>query len=159
MLLSDISEDSKITLGELVAEQTTRHSLAIAIITTKAENEEILTKMLKKVAQLWDNEEFEVVSYKDRRDYYIIVEIDEVTLLLDDSIVSINTILGSQYVGAIRESVEEWKEKLLTLQSVIETWMTCQKSWMHLETIFSAPDIQKQVRMDKSKEVATKSTS
>lgn len=145
LLLNDISEDSKITLGELVDNQTTQHSLAIATITTKAENEEILTKMLKKIAQLWDNEEFEVVTYKDRRDYFIIVEIDEITLLLDDSIVSINTILGSQYVGAIRESVEEWKDKLLTLQSALESWMTCQKAWMHLETIFAAPDIQKQL--------------
>ena len=31
------------------------------------------------------------------------------------------------------------------LGQVLEAWMGCQKSWTHLESIFSAPDIQRQL--------------
>lgn len=141
----NISLDSNVTLGYLVENDITKHASAISTITTKAENEEILFKMLKKITHVWDRAEFQVVNYKDRRDYFILTEIDEVTMILDDSMVSINTILGSPYVGAIRESVEEWRDKLFLLQQTLESWMECQRSWIHLETIFAAPDIQKQL--------------
>lgn len=133
------------TLGSLINNETVKYASNVAIITTQAENEEILYKMLKKIQHTWDSEEFEVSNYKDRRDVFILTEVDEVIMQLDDSMVSINTILGSQYVGAIREAVEEWRSKLLLLQETLEEWLQCQKSWMHLETIFSAPDIQKQM--------------
>ena len=116
LLQFDISAKSNVTLGELISNDTVKHAQNISIITTQAENEEILYKMLKKVQSVWDSEEFEVANYKDRRDAFILIEVDEVILQLDDSLVSINTILGSQYVGAIREAVEEWRNKLLLLQ-------------------------------------------
>ncbi|GMI17677.1 hypothetical protein TrLO_g10552 [Triparma laevis f. longispina] len=140
-----ISADLPVTLGSLINNETVKYASNVAIITTQAENEEILYKMLKKIQHTWDSEEFEVSNYKDRRDVFILTEVDEVIMQLDDSMVSINTILGSQYVGAIREAVEEWRSKLLLLQETLEEWLQCQKSWMHLETIFSAPDIQKQM--------------
>ena len=127
LLQFDISAVSKVTLGDLIANDTVKHAQNISIITTQAENEEILFKMLKKVQAMWDSEEFEVANYKDRRDAFILIEVDEVIMQLDDSLVSINTILGSQYVGAIREAVEEWRNKLLLLQDTLEEWLSCQK--------------------------------
>ena len=143
-----LAAESDLTLGDLVEKNVMKNAPMVATITTQAENEEILFKMLEKVQKVWDYAEFEVMLYKERRDVYIFSEVEEIILMLDDSMVSINTILGSQYVGAIRESVEGWRNKLSLLQETLEVWLTCQQNWMHLEPIFAAPDIQKQMPLE-----------
>ena len=166
----EIHNTQNVTFGELIKRKAKDAASAISTITTQAENEEILYKLLKKIQQVREHAEFEVsvifhkfslfsllltnyyativlqvVTYKDLRDVYILTEIDEVILRLDDSMVSINTILGSPYVGAIREDVEGWKDKLGLLVETLDGWLQCQKSWIHLVSIFSAPDIAKQL--------------
>ena len=41
--------------------------------------------------------------------------------------------------------------KLRLVQDVIDEWLLCQKQWMYLENIFSAPDIQKQLPREATK--------
>ena len=67
------------------------------------------------------------------------------TLQLEDSQVALQTILASRFVGGIRDEVEEWEKKLSLLSEMLDEWLTCQRSWMYLENIFSADDIQKQL--------------
>ena len=55
-------------------------------------------------------------NYKDVKGLYILGDISEVVTNLDDSLVTINTVLGSRYVGGIREMVDAWRGKLVTLQ-------------------------------------------
>ncbi len=53
--------------------------------------------------------------------------------------------LGSRYIQAVREDVEIWDGKLNLVSEILDEWLNCQRNWMYLETIFSAPDIQKQM--------------
>lgn len=55
-------------------------------------------------------------NYKDVKNLYILGDTSEVITNLDDSLVTINTVLSSRYVGGIREMVDEWRGKLITLQ-------------------------------------------
>ena len=54
---------------------------------------------------------------------------------LDDSLVTINTVLGSRYVAGIRQYVDTWRTKLMHFQETLDEWLTCQRNWMYLETI------------------------
>lgn len=58
----------------------------------------------------------QVKNYKDGKNLYILGDTSEVITNLDDSLVTINTVLSSRYVGGIREMVDEWRGKLITLQ-------------------------------------------
>ncbi|CAN0495934.1 unnamed protein product, partial [Laminaria digitata] len=58
----------------------------------------------------------QVKSYKEVKDLYILGDTSEVVSNLDDSLVTINTVLSSRYVGGIRGMVDEWRGKLVTLQ-------------------------------------------
>lgn len=53
--------------------------------------------------------------------------------------------LGSRYVAAVREDVDLWDRRLNLVSEILDEWLNCQRNWMYLETIFSAPDIQKQM--------------
>lgn len=61
----------------------------------------------------------QVKNYKDVKDLYILGDTSEVVTNLDDSLVTINTVLSSRYVGGIRGMVDEWRGKLVTLQVLL----------------------------------------
>jgi dynein heavy chain len=50
-----------------------------------------------------------------------------------------------RYVTGIRAEVERLEGQLKHFGKVLDQWCECQKQWMYLESIFSAPDIQRQL--------------
>lgn len=67
----------------------------------------------------YDNHVYQVKNYKDVKDLFILGDTSEVVTNLDDSLVTINTVLSSRYVGGIRGMVDEWRGKLVTLQVLL----------------------------------------
>jgi dynein heavy chain len=64
---------------------------------------------------------------------------------LEDDQMTVGNCMGSKFVVDIRPQVEEWEKRLSTISDVIDEWLTFQKTWMYLENIFGADDIQKQL--------------
>ncbi len=64
----------------------------------------------------WADVDLPVVQYKDVREVFILGSIDTIVEQLDDSLVTLNTILGSRFVGPIREVVEAAHQRMLLLQ-------------------------------------------
>ncbi|CAM9277540.1 unnamed protein product [Ascophyllum nodosum] len=141
----EIKGKPEITLGELLEKKVTDFHEEITGVATSAVQEAVLEEMMEKVAAMWRRTEFEVKNYKDVKGLYILGDISEVVTNLDDSLVTINTVLGSRYVGGIREMVDAWRGKLVTLQETLDEWQTCQRTWMYLESIFGSPDIVRQL--------------
>ncbi len=88
------------------------------------------------VSRLWEPCELDVKPYKDIKDLYMLGDISEVIVNLDDSLVTVNTVLSSRFVAGIRDSVEEWRRTLNVMQETLDEWVTCQRNWMYLEAIF-----------------------
>ncbi|KAF1777676.1 P-loop containing nucleoside triphosphate hydrolase [Phytophthora cactorum] len=137
--------ESSMTLGGLIERNVMKHGETISAVAVSAQQEAVLEEMLKKVTDAWATTEFEVKPYKESKDVFVLGSVEEVTAKLDDSIVTISTIMGSRFIGAIQEEVEGWRKKLVTLQETLDEWLLVQKNWMYLENIFSAPDIQRQL--------------
>lgn len=76
-------------------------------------------------------------------DVPILDEIEDIYTALDESIASVNMILGSRYVKPLREEAEQWKKNLVTLNLIVDEWVNCQKQWIYLENIFAAQDIRR----------------
>eukprot|EP01138_Halocafeteria_seosinensis_P006356 gb/GECG01006497.1/.p1 GENE.gb/GECG01006497.1/~~gb/GECG01006497.1/.p1 ORF type:complete len:3153 (+),score=416.35 gb/GECG01006497.1/:1-9459(+) len=108
----------------------------------------------RKVTSVWEDLDLPVMPYKNSKDVFILGSVEEITAALDESLVTINTILGSRYAGDIREEVEQWQSKLMQLSETLDEWLNCQKQWMYLETIFAADDIKRQLA-EESKRFAT----
>ena len=50
-----------------------------------------------------------------------------------------------------RPQVEAWEKRLAVLSETLDEWVTVQRNWMYLETIFCAEDIQKQLPEEAAK--------
>lgn len=118
---------------------------AIQEISGQASGEARLEDSLKKVDTVWKTQELLVANHRDVRDVYILAGVDELQAVLDDSNVTITTIAASRHIGALKARVDDWVRQLDMLGRTLEEWLTCQQSWIYLEAIFSAPDIQRQL--------------
>ncbi|CAJ1457626.1 unnamed protein product, partial [Effrenium voratum] len=87
----------------------------------------------------------------DSKDVYVLGSIEDITVALEDSLVTISTIAGSRYVGPIRAEVEQWQKDLLLFQETLDEWLNVQRNWMYLESIFNAGDIKKQLPGESAK--------
>lgn len=140
-----IQGDDTFSLGKLIEKRVTDFAEQITNIATSAVQESVLEIMMDKVDRIWKVTEFEVRNYKDTKDLFIMGDVSEIIANLDESLVTINTVLGSRYVAGIRDMVETWRRKLMLFQETLDEWMMCQRTWMYLETIFSSPDIVRQL--------------
>ena len=143
---ASIDPSKALSLGELLDMNVVEHQPEISAVTTKAVQEAALDELLaKKVTSVWLGLEFIVNSYKDSREVFILGSVEEIVSSLDESLVTINTILGSRYCGHVRADVESYQARLILLSETLDEWLTCQKQWMYLETIFGAEDIKRQL--------------
>ncbi|KAF8561763.1 hypothetical protein P879_11328 [Paragonimus westermani] len=137
--------ETPLTLGLLTELNAFQHSEAILEVSSQASSEASLEALLKKVEDAWKSTEFTVLPYKESKDVFIVGGTDEIQQLYDDSIINIATIASSRHVGPIKGRVDEWCALLDLFGKTLDEWITCQRSWLYLESIFSAPDIQRQL--------------
>ncbi|ODM98966.1 Dynein heavy chain 6, axonemal [Orchesella cincta] len=137
--------DENVTLKQLFDIGVQGFTELIQEVSSQASSEYSLEALLKKVEDSWADVEFIVLPYKDQRDVFILGGTDDIQVLLDDSNIHMATISSSRHVGPIKPKVDEWNRLLDIFSQTLEEWLNCQRSWIHLESIFSAPDIQRQL--------------
>lgn len=120
-------------------------SVEIMEVSSQASGEASLEVLLKKVEKLWNEFELSIINHRDAKDVFILAGLDEIQANLDESNININTIAASRHVGPIKPRVDEWLQLLQIFSDTFDEWVACQQSWMYLEVIFSAPDIQRQL--------------
>lgn len=85
-----------------------------------------------------------MIELDDKTEVPILVGLDDIYQLLDESLANINMILGSRFVKPLRAEAEMWKKDILTISDMVEQWQMCQMNWRYLENIFiKALDIRK----------------
>ncbi|XP_012629713.3 dynein axonemal heavy chain 6 [Microcebus murinus] len=114
-------------------------------ISGQASGEAALETLLKKVEDSWKTTEFITLPHRDSKDVFILGGTDDIQVLLDDSTINVATIASSRYVGPLKTRVDEWQKQLALFNQTLEEWLNCQRNWLYLESIFNAPDIQRQL--------------
>lgn len=138
-------EEDKLNIGLLNEWEVFDFGEQIEEVSGQASGEASLETMLKKVEDSWKATEFVILPHRDSKDVFILGGTDDIQVQLDDSRVSISTISTSRYVGPIESRVEDWQKQLNLMNDTLDEWLTCQRNWLYLESIFSAPDIQRQL--------------
>ncbi|XP_028810647.1 dynein heavy chain 6, axonemal isoform X2 [Denticeps clupeoides] len=137
--------ENSLTLSALQELNIFKFSLEIQEVSGQASGEASLENILKKVADSWKTTEFVVLPHRDSKDAFILGSTDDIQVLLEDSIMNIATVASSRYVAHLKGKVLEWQKQLTLFSQTLEEWLACQRNWLYLESIFSAPDIQRQL--------------
>lgn len=146
-----LQPNKPITLTELLIYGVEEKKDAIEEISARASGEKGIENQIEEIQKKWQELNFIVNPYREYKDKFIMGSVEDVMQALDDHQLKIQSMLGSRYVGEIRESVEVWEKKLLLISEIIDEWLTCQRQWMYLENIFTAEDIQKQLPQETTK--------
>ncbi|KAM6942307.1 LOW QUALITY PROTEIN: dynein axonemal heavy chain 6-like [Lycodopsis pacificus] len=98
-----------------------------------------------KVKEVWGNTAFTVLSHGDSEDGSVLGGTDDIQVLLDDSIISLGRVASSRYVAPIKHVVNILLGELTHFNQTLDEWLTCQRNWLHLGSIFLAPDMERQL--------------
>ena len=99
---------------------------AIDDISGAACGEEQIEKTLAGVVERWWENAFVVIPYRDFKDKFLISEIDDLIMKLEDDQMTVGTMMGSKFVTEVREEVEEMEQKLKYIDIVIQEWLIFQ---------------------------------
>lgn len=112
-----------------------------------ATKEYTLQRNLRSMKSEWQDVVFELMPYRETG-VSVLSAVDDIQVMLDDHILKAQTMRGSPYVKAFEEEMQQWEEKLISIQDIIDAWLSCQGVWMYLEPIFSSEDINRQMPLE-----------
>ncbi|XP_025198734.1 LOW QUALITY PROTEIN: dynein heavy chain 3, axonemal-like [Melanaphis sacchari] len=99
---------------------------------------------LQKMKEEWLTIEFEFSPYRESG-ISILTALDDIQVMLDDHILKAQTMHGSVYVKPFEEEMDTWEKKLISMQEILNLWISVQGIWMYLGPIFSSEDINRQM--------------
>ncbi|KAK7929355.1 hypothetical protein WMY93_005750 [Mugilogobius chulae] len=135
----------KLTFAQVEELDLFNYGSEIQEISGQASGEASVETLVQKVEDIWKNIEFTVLSHGDSKDVFILGGTDEIQVALDDSIINIGTVASSRYVSCIKPKVDELLRQLHLFNETLDEWLTCQRNWLYLESIFLDPNIRRQL--------------
>ncbi|XP_053593796.1 dynein axonemal heavy chain 3 [Microplitis demolitor] len=144
---TNIIKNEKTSLSDMIEYGLSVYIDKLEEISSAATKEHLLEGNLKKMKTEWEDVYFDLIPYRDTG-VEILSAVDDVQMLLDDHILKAQTMHGSPFVKAFENEIESWETKLISMQDIIDQWLTCQATWMYLEPIFSSEDIMRQMPVE-----------
>ncbi|XP_039416979.1 dynein heavy chain 10, axonemal isoform X2 [Corvus cornix cornix] len=135
------------TLENMFAMELHRHTNVISEIVGSAVKELSIEKGMKEIIETWENMKFPIQVYTKGTETrgFILGSVEEILEILDDNNVNLQSVLGSRFVGPFLSSAQKWERTLSLIGEVTEIWVTVQRKWMYLESIFVGGDIRSQL--------------
>ena len=114
----------------------------IAEISKQASTEYKLQQMLNRIEEEWKDRKFELLSWKNT-DILIFagVAFEDIQMMLDESVLRIQTIRSDPGVKFIEEYAAQWEDLLVFLQEACEIWVKVQQAYVYLVPVFNSEDI------------------
>ncbi|KAI1899527.1 hypothetical protein AGOR_G00062710 [Albula goreensis] len=140
--------DEATTLGALLELQLHRVEEEVKNIVDKAVKEMGIEKVLTEINGTWSLMTF---SYEKHQITGTPLLKSDQNLIetLEDNQVQLQNILMSKYVEYFLVQVSTWQRKLMVADLVISIWMDVQRTWAHLQSIFTnSEDIRNQLAQD-----------
>ncbi|OMJ88621.1 hypothetical protein SteCoe_9401 [Stentor coeruleus] len=141
--------DPKFTLKKLLDLKVNSIKDKIAEIALRARKEEEIERQLDMIEESW-KEVYLDVKYDKNEDYHILQSIDEIISKLEDTQVTLTTLLTNRFLGPLFDRVDTCSKKFKLFALTFDEWLMCQKQWGELSKIFRCSDIAKKLK-DKNK--------
>ncbi|OXB72392.1 UNVERIFIED_CONTAM: hypothetical protein H355_012864 [Colinus virginianus] len=136
------------SLEDLLKLQLHEHADSVSEIVVLAQKEAKIDKKLKEIIDVWSNM---ALSFNfEREDVPLLESLDDSIEVLEQHSMDLMTMVSQGHViDFCRDTVEEWKQSLRAVDSVLKVWMDVQKKWQRLQPIFmQSEDIRSQLPED-----------
>lgn len=105
-------------------------------------------EQVRLVEEAWKNTNFKITLYPMKgsaAEIYALSSIEDITLQLDDHIMTLQGVGASKYSRSVKGAVAKWEKDLMKIADTMQLWILTQRKWMYLESIFSGEDIKQQL--------------
>jgi dynein heavy chain len=94
--------------------------------------------IIKGIETFWKNTALETVEYKKQNEKkgFVVKVSEDVSLTLNDHLINLQNMEGSKYAQALKQTIKQWVVSLNTIMETVEVWISVQRKWMYLESIF-----------------------
>jgi hypothetical protein len=111
--------DPNFDLKALIDLNVNEYQEEIVAISIQAVQEDKLRKDLQALEEVWRVTSF-IIEIDDKTECPILIKLDDIFTVLDESLANINMVLGSRFVKPLRAEAEQWKKHILTISDMIE---------------------------------------
>ena len=127
-----------LTLQQVFDLNLQKNSEKVDEIVLMAAQESTNEEQIRQIEVFWKNTSFDVIDYRkgNEKKGYVIKVIEEITLNLNDHLITLQNMDGSKYAIFLRGNIREWVDNLNKIQETIDIWLQVQRKWMYLEIIF-----------------------
>ena len=141
------------TLAQLFSLNLAEMSDFVDEVVTEASKEVQIEKGIEEVETNWKAQELTLYKYeRDGADRgQCLRATEDITLILDDNLMNLSSMSASKFVGPFLSQVQAWEKRLSLIGETLDAWMTVQKKWQYLESIFIGSDDIKQQLPDAAK--------
>ncbi|XP_060621830.2 dynein axonemal heavy chain 1 [Anolis sagrei] len=143
----NVKPKANLTFARCLDMKLQDHIESISKVAEIAGKEYSIEHALDKMEHEWESILFNLIPYK-ATETFILKSPDEASQLLDDHIVMTQSMSFSPFKKPFEDRINTWENKLKMTQDVLEEWLTCQRSWLYLEPIFSSEDINRQLPVE-----------
>lgn len=126
------------TLAQVFGLELHRFPDDVNEIVVTAQNELKIENELGKIDSTWRNYLFLMFNHK--ADIQLLQPNEEMRLILDDHILTLQSMGSSKYAAKLLDVIKKWEKNLNIVSEVFEVWLLCQRKWMYLESIFLDSD-------------------
>lgn len=143
-------EGEMFKMRELLDTNLVVHKDAIEDICDSAEKQAQIEAKLADVRHKWGGAEFDLVTWRNR-EIYILSGYGQIMEDLEESQLTLQTMLSMRHVTPFRDSVAFTLTQLSEISDTLELWVKVQTLWCSLESVFTSGDIAKQMPQDAKK--------
>ncbi|KAH8295402.1 hypothetical protein KR018_010894 [Drosophila ironensis] len=138
---------ARFTLENMFNMQLHKYQDIAEQILTNAIKELQIERGVQAVVETWSTMAFKTLKHhKGNEDRgWILGPVDEITQILEDNAMNLQSMGASQFIGPFLETVNRWERTLALISEIIEEWLVVQRKWLYLEGIFIGGDIRTQL--------------
>ncbi|VDP22464.1 unnamed protein product [Echinostoma caproni] len=143
-------ENSKeFTLERIVQLGFEQYADLVHEISGAASKELAIEHTLDNMERSWQNNELDMIPFKEKNTYKI-RSAEDVFQALEDNQVQLSTMKASRFVKPFELLVDRWERLLSHIMETVEQLLHVQRQYLYLETIFLGEDIRKQLPKESS---------
>ena len=144
-----VAPTTETTLQEFLYLDLGRWNTQISEIASVAAQEYNIESELEKMNDELQQTNIQTREFRDTNNY-IVIKADDLISMIDDQLVTTQTLLTSPFIAPSKEKATEKLKKLRDCHKKLEAWVECQRGWLYLQPIFTGTSIQKKLHKEAS---------